>query len=75
MVEKINRFTARRNFDISSQFEIGTPENSLKMKRSYVETVSVTSVKKKSCNIHETNNLINKQQNAKGTSQIQYEIK
>ena len=30
--------------------EIGTPENSIKMKRTYVETVSVTSVKKSSEN-------------------------
>ena len=34
--------------------EIGTPENSIKMKRSYVETVSITSVKKNSDSIRMT---------------------
>jgi uncharacterized protein with NRDE domain len=31
--------------------EIGTPENSIKMKRSYVETVSITSVKKQASKV------------------------
>jgi hypothetical protein len=44
-------FTQKSILKFHHNSEIGTPENSPKMKRRYVETVSVTSVKKEDSNI------------------------
>ena len=46
----VNRteFTQEEILKFHQNSEIGTPENSIKMKRSYVETVSITSVEKSS---------------------------
>jgi len=45
-LENNQRFTQENILKFHHNSKIGTPENSLKMKRWYVETVSVTSVKK-----------------------------
>ena len=47
-LENQSEFTQEEVLKFHHNSEIGTPENSLKMKRSYVETVSVTSIKKSS---------------------------
>ncbi len=45
-LENDQEFTQENILKFHHNSEIGTPENSLKMKRDYVETVSVTSVEK-----------------------------
>ncbi len=47
-LENQSEFTQEEILKFHHNSEIGTPENSIKMKRSYVETVSVTSIKKSS---------------------------
>ncbi len=47
-LENQSEFTQEEVLKFHYNSEIGTPENSIKMKRSYVETVSVTSIKKSS---------------------------
>jgi uncharacterized protein with NRDE domain len=46
-----SKFTQEEILKFHHNSEVGTPENSPKMKRSYVETVSITSVKKRDENI------------------------
>ena len=45
-LENHNEFTQKEILKFHHDAEIGAPENSIKMKRWYVETVSITSVKK-----------------------------
>ena len=46
-----HEFTSEEILKFHHNSELGTPENSLKMKRWYVETVSITSVKKDNNNV------------------------
>ena len=41
-----NPFQQEHIIDFHSATDLGTPETSLKMKRNFVETVSITSIKK-----------------------------
>jgi len=50
-LENHQNFTQEDILIFHHNSEIGTPENSVKMKRSYIETVSVTSIKKKDATI------------------------
>lgn len=49
--EQTEEFSQEEILKFHHNSEIGTPENSLKMKRSYVETVSITSVEKSNNNV------------------------